>query len=178
MLRHCSPNILLISPPPHHDIYSIEDLAQLIHDLKQANPKAKVCVKLVSETGVGTVAAGVAKSYADIVQISGCEGGTGAASAGSIKHGGNYWETGLAEAQRVLMENGLRDRIRLRVDGGLRTGRDVIIAALLGAEEFGFRYRHHDRCRVRHGAAVPSEHLSDRHRHAGQKIERTVQRHG
>ena len=138
MLRHCSPNILLISPPPHHDIYSIEDLAQLIHDLKQANPKAKVCVKLVSETGVGTVAAGVAKSYADIVQISGCEGGTGAASAGSIKYGGNYWETGLAEAQRVLMENGLRDRIRLRVDGGLRTGRDVIIAALLGAEEFGF----------------------------------------
>jgi glutamate synthase (NADPH/NADH) large chain len=137
-LRHCHKGILLISPPPHHDIYSIEDLAQLINDLKEANPKAKVCVKLVSETGVGTVAAGVAKAYADIVQISGGEGGTGAASISSIKSAGNYWEIGLAEAQRVLMENGLRGRIRLRVDGGFRTGRDVIIAALLGAEEYGF----------------------------------------
>jgi glutamate synthase (NADPH/NADH) large chain len=138
MLRHCSPNILLISPPPHHDIYSIEDLAQLINDLKEANPKAKVCVKLVSETGVGAVAAGVAKSYADIVQISGCEGGTGASPIGSIKNAGNYWETGLAETQRVLIENGLRERIRVRVDGGIRTGRDIVLAALLGAEEFGF----------------------------------------
>jgi glutamate synthase (NADPH/NADH) large chain len=138
MLRHCNPNILLISPPPHHDIYSIEDLAQLIHDLKQANPDAKVCVKLVSETGVGTVAAGVAKAYADIVQISGCEGGTGAAPVGSIKNAGNYWEIGLAETQRVLIENGLRDRIKVRVDGGLKTGKDIIIAAMLGAEEFGF----------------------------------------
>ncbi|HXY54218.1 MAG TPA: glutamate synthase large subunit [Nitrospirota bacterium] len=137
-LRHCKPGMLLISPPPHHDIYSIEDLAQLIHDLKQANPHAHVCVKLVSETGVGTVAAGVAKAYADIVQISGCEGGTGAASVTSIKNTGGHWETGLAETVRVLMENGLRNRIRVRVDGGLRTGRDVIIAALLGAEEFGF----------------------------------------
>jgi glutamate synthase (NADPH/NADH) large chain len=137
-LRHCKPDIILISPPPHHDIYSIEDLAQLIHDLKEANPKAKVCVKLVSETGVGTVAAGVAKAYADIVQICGCEGGTGAASVSSIKNAGNYWEIGLAETQRVLVENGLRERIRVRVDGGLRTGRDVIVAALLGAEEFGF----------------------------------------
>ena len=137
-LRHCNPNTLLISPPPHHDIYSIEDLAQLINDLKQANPEARICVKLVSELGVGTVAAGVAKAYADIVQISGYEGGTGAAPITSIKNVGNYWEVGLAETQRVLMENGLRDRIRIRVDGGLRTGRDVVIAALLGAEEFGF----------------------------------------
>ncbi len=137
-LRHCKPNMLLISPPPHHDIYSIEDLAQLIHDLKQANPKARVCVKLVAETGVGTIAAGVAKAYADIVQISGCEGGTGAASVTSIKNVGSHWEIGLAETQRVLMQNGLRDRIRVRVDGGLRAGRDIIVAALLGAEEFGF----------------------------------------
>lgn len=137
-LRHCKPGMLLISPPPHHDIYSIEDLAQLIHDMKQANPLAHVCVKLVAETGVGTVAAGVAKSYADIVQISGCEGGTGAASITSIKNAGNHWELGLAETVRVLMQNGLRDRIRVRVDGGLRSGRDVVIAALLGAEEFGF----------------------------------------
>lgn len=137
-LRYCKPNIILISPPPHHDIYSIEDLAQLINDLKEANPEAKVCVKLVSETGVGTVAAGVAKAYADIVLISGCEGGTGAASVTSIKNTGNYWETGLAETQRVLIENGLREKIRVRVDGGLRTGKDIIIAALLGAEEFGF----------------------------------------
>ncbi len=137
-LRHCKPGMLLISPPPHHDIYSIEDLAQLIHDLKQANPHAHVCVKLVAETGVGTIAAGVAKAYADVVQISGCEGGTGAASITSIKNVGSHWEIGLAETVRVLMENGLRNRIRVRVDGGLRTGRDVIIAALLGAEEFGF----------------------------------------
>lgn len=137
-LRHCNPGILLISPPPHHDIYSIEDLAQLINDLKQANPRARVCVKLVSETGVGTVAAGVAKAYADIIQICGCEGGTGAAAISSIKNVGNYWEVGLAETQRVLIENGLRERVRLRVDGGLRTGKDVLVAALLGAEEFGF----------------------------------------
>ncbi|OGW27453.1 MAG: glutamate synthase subunit alpha [Nitrospirae bacterium GWC2_57_13] len=137
-LRHCPPGRMLISPPPHHDIYSIEDLAQLIHDLKQANPRAHVCVKLVSESGVGTVAAGCAKAYADIIQVSGCEGGTGAATISSIKNAGNYWETGLAEMQRVLMENGLREKVRLRVDGGLRTGKDVVIAAMLGAEEFGF----------------------------------------
>jgi glutamate synthase (NADPH/NADH) large chain len=137
-LRYSQPGITLISPPPHHDIYSIEDLAQLINDLKEANPQAKVCVKLVAETGVGTVAAGVAKAYADIVQISGAEGGTGASPYSSIKNAGNYWEIGLAETQRVLMENNLRDKIRVRVDGGLRTGKDVIIAALLGAEEFGF----------------------------------------
>ncbi len=137
-LRHCTPGRILISPPPHHDIYSIEDLAQLIHDLKQANPRAHVCVKLVAETGVGAVAAGCAKAYADIIQVSGCEGGTGAATISSIRNAGNYWETGLAEAQRTLMENGLREKVRLRVDGGLRTGKDVVIAALLGAEEFGF----------------------------------------
>ncbi|WP_448588362.1 glutamate synthase large subunit [Thermocrinis sp.] len=137
-LRHSQPGVTLISPPPHHDIYSIEDLAQLINDLKESNPKAKVCVKLVAETGVGTVAAGVAKAYADIVQVSGTEGGTGASPYSSIKNAGNYWEIGLAETQRVLMENNLRDKVRLRVDGGMRTGKDVIIGALLGAEEFGF----------------------------------------
>ncbi len=137
-LRHCKPGMTLISPPPHHDIYSIEDLAQLVHDLKQANPRAHVCVKLVAEAGVGTIAAGVAKAYADIVQISGAEGGTGAAPVTSIKHAGGPWEPALVETVRALQQNGLRDRIRVRVDGGLRTGRDVVIAALLGAEEFGF----------------------------------------
>ncbi len=137
-LRYAQPGVTLISPPPHHDIYSIEDLAQLINDLKEANPKARVCVKLVAETGVGTVAAGVAKAYADIIQISGAEGGTGASPYSSIKNAGNYWEIGLSETQRVLMENNLRDKVRLRVDGGMRTGRDVVIAALLGGEEFGF----------------------------------------
>ncbi len=137
-LRYCKPGTLLISPPPHHDIYSIEDLNQLIHDLKQANPEAQVAVKLVSEIGVGTVAAGVAKAYADIVQISGNEGGTGAAPLTSIKNVGSYWELGLLETQHVLIDNGLRERIRVRVDGGIKTGKDVIIAALLGAEEFGF----------------------------------------
>jgi glutamate synthase (NADPH/NADH) large chain len=137
-LRFCKPGTLLISPPPHHDIYSIEDLNQLIHDLKQANPEAKICVKLVSEKGVGTVAAGVAKAYADIVQLSGNEGGTGAAPLTSIKNVGSYWELGLLETQQVLINNGLRERIRVRVDGGLKTGKDVIIAALLGAEEYGF----------------------------------------
>ncbi|NPA42212.1 MAG: glutamate synthase large subunit [Aquificae bacterium] len=137
-LRHSQPGVTLISPPPHHDIYSIEDLAQLIHDLKQANPEARVCVKLVAEHGVGTIAAGVAKAYADVVQISGAEGGTGASPYSSIKNAGNYWEIGLMETQRLLMENDLRDKIRVRVDGGMRTGKDVIIGALLGAEEFGF----------------------------------------
>ncbi len=137
-LRYCKPGTLLISPPPHHDIYSIEDLNQLIHDLKQANPEAKICVKLVAEEGVGTVAAGVAKAYADIVQISGNEGGTGASPVTSIKNVGSYWEAGLVETQQVLIDNNLRERIRVRVDGGLKTGKDVIIAALLGAEEYGF----------------------------------------
>lgn len=136
--RHSTPGVGLISPPPHHDIYSIEDLAQLIHDLKNANPRARIHVKLVAEVGVGTVAAGVAKAHADVVLISGHDGGTGAAPLTSLKHAGAPWELGLAEAQQTLMLNGLRDRIVLQADGQLKTGRDVVIAALLGAEEFGF----------------------------------------
>jgi glutamate synthase (NADPH/NADH) large chain len=136
--RYSTPGVGLISPPPHHDIYSIEDLAQLIHDLKNANPAARVHVKLVSEVGVGTVAAGVSKAHADVVLISGHDGGTGAAPLTSIKHAGAPWEIGLAETQQTLLRNGLRDRIVVQVDGQLKTGRDVIIAALLGAEEFGF----------------------------------------
>ncbi|MHB2024703.1 MAG: glutamate synthase large subunit, partial [Mycobacteriales bacterium] len=136
--RHSTPGVGLISPPPHHDIYSIEDLAQLIHDLKNANPRARVHVKLVAEVGVGTVAAGVSKAHADVVLISGHDGGTGASPLTSLKHAGGPWELGLAETQQTLLLNGLRDRIVVQVDGQLKTGRDVIIAALLGAEEFGF----------------------------------------
>jgi glutamate synthase (NADPH) large chain len=136
--RYSTPGVGLISPPPHHDIYSIEDLAQLIHDLKNANPAARVHVKLVAEVGVGTVAAGVSKAHADVVLISGHDGGTGAAPLTSIKHAGAPWELGLAETQQTLLRNKLRDRIVVQVDGQLKTGRDVIIAALLGAEEFGF----------------------------------------
>ncbi len=136
--RHSTPGVGLISPPPHHDIYSIEDLAQLIHDLKNANPRARVHVKLVAEVGVGTVAAGVSKAHADVVLISGHDGGTGAAPLTSIKHAGGPWEIGLAATQQTLLRNGLRDRIVVQADGQLKTGRDVIIAALLGAEEFGF----------------------------------------
>jgi glutamate synthase (NADPH/NADH) large chain len=137
-LRHAQPGVPLISPPPHHDIYSIEDLAQLIYDLKRSNPKARVGVKLVSGCGVGTVAAGVAKAYADFIVIAGNTGGTGAAALSSIKYAGNPWELGLAEAQQVLTENGMRGRVRLRTDGGLATAKDVLIAALLGADEFAF----------------------------------------
>ncbi len=136
--RYATPGVGLISPPPHHDIYSIEDLAQLIHDLKNANPAARVHVKLVAEMGVGTVAAGVSKAHADVVLISGHDGGTGAAPLTSLKHAGSPWELGLAETQQTLLRNNLRDRIVVQVDGQLKTGRDVIIAALLGAEEFGF----------------------------------------
>jgi glutamate synthase (ferredoxin) len=138
MLRRSKPGVTLISPPPHHDIYSIEDLAQLIFDLHQINPKAKVSVKLVSEVGIGTIAAGVAKANADIIQISGHDGGTGASPLSSIKHAGSPWELGLSEVHRVLMENSLRDRVILRLDGGLKSGWDVVIGALMGAEEFGF----------------------------------------
>lgn len=138
MLRNSKPGVSLISPPPHHDIYSIEDLAQLIFDLHQINPTAKVSVKLVSEIGIGTIAAGVAKANADIIQISGYDGGTGASPLSSIKHAGSPWELGLAEVHTVLMGNKLRDRVLLRVDGGFKTGWDVAIAALLGGEEFGF----------------------------------------
>ncbi len=137
-IRHSTPGVTLISPPPHHDIYSIEDLAQLIYDLKQINPEARIAVKLVSEAGIGTIAAGVAKAGADVIHISGHDGGTGASPLGSIKNAGTPWELGLAETQQALVMNGLRERVRLRVDGGLKTGRDVIIAAMLGADEFGF----------------------------------------
>jgi glutamate synthase (NADPH/NADH) large chain len=135
-LRHAQPGVQLISPPPHHDIYSIEDLAQLIYDLKRVNPKAAIGVKLVSECGVGTVAAGVAKAYADYIVIAGNNGGTGASPLSSIKYAGNPWELGLSEAQQVLLANGLRGRVRLRCDGGLRTARDILVAALLGADEY------------------------------------------
>jgi len=137
-LRHAQPGMQLISPPPHHDIYSIEDLAQLIYDLKRVNPRARVGVKLVSGCGVGTIAAGVAKAYADYIVIAGHSGGTGASPLSSIKYAGNPWELGLAEAQQVLIHNGLRGRVRLRTDGGLRTARDIVIASLLGADEFAF----------------------------------------
>jgi glutamate synthase (NADPH/NADH) large chain len=136
--RHSTPGVALISPPPHHDIYSIEDLAQLIHDLKNANPQARIHVKLVSAMGVGTVATGVSKAHADVVLISGHDGGTGASPLTSLKHAGTPWEIGLADAQQTLMLNGLRDRITVQCDGALRTGRDVMVAALLGAEEYGF----------------------------------------
>jgi glutamate synthase (NADPH/NADH) large chain len=136
--RHSTPGVQLISPPPHHDIYSIEDLKQLIHDLKNANPSARIHVKLVAEVGVGTVAAGVSKAHADVVLISGHDGGTGASPLTSIKHAGGPWELGLAETQQTLLLNNLRDRICVQVDGQLKTGRDVVIGALLGAEEFGF----------------------------------------
>ena len=137
-VRHTVPGTTLISPPPHHDIYSIEDLAQLIYDLKSVNPAATVSVKLVSSAGIGTIAVGVAKAYADAIQISGHDGGTGASPRGSIKNAGTPWELGLSEVQQALVRGGLRGRVRLQVDGGLKTGRDVVIAALLGAEEFGF----------------------------------------
>ncbi len=136
-LRHSTPGVTLISPPPHHDIYSIEDLAQLIYDLKQINDRAKICVKLVSRAGIGTVAAGVAKAHADVILVSGHSGGTGAAPQSSIKYAGLPWEMGLAEVHQVLTMNRLRERVTLRVDGGIKTGRDIVIAAILGAEEFG-----------------------------------------
>src|SRR5208282_2906357 len=137
-VRHSIPGVQLISPPPHHDIYSIEDLAQLIYDLKNVNPQARISVKLVAESGVGTVAAGVAKAHADVILISGYDGGTGASPISSIRHAGIPWELGLSETQQTLVMNDLRSRVRLQVDGKLQTGRDVAIAAMLGAEEFGF----------------------------------------
>ena len=172
--RHSTPGVGLISPPPHHDIYSIEDLAQLIHDLKNANPGARVHVKLVSEIGVGTVAAGVSKAHADVVLISGHDGGTGASPLTSLKHAGGPWELGLASTQQTLVLNGLRDRIVVQVDGQIKTGRDVIIGALLGAEEFGFataplvvsgcilmRVCHLDTCPV--GIATQNPELRERY---------------
>jgi glutamate synthase (NADPH/NADH) large chain len=171
--RHSTPGVGLISPPPHHDIYSIEDLAQLIYDLKNANDQARIHVKLVSEQGVGTIAAGVAKAHADVILISGHDGGTGAAPLTSLKHAGTPWELGLAEAHQTLAANGLRSRVVVQVDGQLKTGRDVIVAALLGAEEFGFataplvvsgcvmmRVCHLDTCPV--GIATQNPALRDR----------------
>ncbi len=173
MLRRSKPGVPLISPPPHHDIYSIEDLAQLIFDLHQINPEAQVSVKLVAEIGIGTIAAGVAKANADIIQISGHDGGTGASPLSSIKHAGAPWELGLTEVHRVLMENQLRDRVLLRADGGLKTGWDVVMAALMGAEEYGFgsvamiaegcimaRICHTNNCPV--GVATQQERLRER----------------
>jgi len=136
-LRHSTPGVTLISPPPHHDIYSIEDLAQLIYDLKQINPRARVCVKLVSSAGIGTVAAGVAKAHADVILVAGHVGGTGASPQTSVKYAGTPWEMGLSEVNQTLTLNGLRGRVKLRTDGGLKTGRDIVVAAILGAEEFG-----------------------------------------
>ncbi|WP_370943052.1 glutamate synthase large subunit [Amycolatopsis sp. cg5] len=175
--RHSTPGVGLISPPPHHDIYSIEDLAQLIHDLKNANEQARIHVKLVSSLGVGTVAAGVSKAHADVVLISGHDGGTGASPMNSLKHAGTPWEIGLAETQQTLLLNGLRDRITVQVDGAMKTGKDVVIAALLGAEEYGFataplvvagcvmmRVCHLDTCPV--GVATQSPEL--RKRYTGQ----------
>ncbi|MDA0716809.1 MAG: glutamate synthase-related protein [Cyanobacteria bacterium] len=172
-LRNSKAGVALISPPPHHDIYSIEDLAQLIHDLHQVHPAANVSVKLVAEIGIGTIAAGVAKANADVIQISGHDGGTGASPLSSIKHAGSPWELGLTEVHRALLENGLRDRVLLRADGGLKTGWDVIIAALLGAEEYGFgsvamiaegcimaRVCHTNNCPV--GVATQKENLRKR----------------
>ncbi|WP_280464014.1 glutamate synthase large subunit [Nocardia carnea] len=172
-VRHSTPGVGLISPPPHHDIYSIEDLAQLIHDLKNANPQARIHVKLVAEPGVGTVAAGVSKAHADVVLISGHDGGTGASPLTSLKHAGGPWELGLAETQQTLLLNGLRDRIVVQVDGQMKTGRDVVVAALLGAEEYGFataplvvsgcimmRVCHLDTCPV--GVATQNPVLRDR----------------
>src|SRR6266511_3592244 len=137
-LRHTTPGVALISPPPHHDIYSIEDLAQLVFDLRQVSPHADVSVKLVAEAGVGTIAAGVVKGLADVVHVAGADGGTGASPLSSIKFAGLPWEIGLAETQRELVATGLRGRVRVRVDGGMKTGRDVVLAALLGADEVSF----------------------------------------
>jgi glutamate synthase domain-containing protein 3 len=171
--RYTTPGVTLISPPPHHDIYSIEDLAQLIFDLKNVNPRARISVKLVSEVGVGTVAMGVAKGHADMILISGGDGGTGASPVSSIRHAGLPWELGLAETHQTLVLNGLRSRVRLQTDGQLRTGRDVAIAAILGAEEFGFataalivcgcvmlRHCHLNNCSV--GVATQDECLAKR----------------
>ncbi len=136
-LRHSTPGVTLISPPPHHDIYSIEDLSQLIYDLKQINPKAKIGVKLVSSTGIGTIAAGVAKAKADVILISGHSGGTGASPLTSVKYAGLPWEIGLTEANQILTLNGLRHEVILRTDGGIKTGKDVVMAAMMGADDFG-----------------------------------------
>ena len=161
-VRHSTPGVELISPPPHHDIYSIEDLAQLIHDLKNSNHHARINVKLVSEVGVGVVAAGVAKGHADVVLISGLDGGTGASPQTSIKHAGLPWELGVAETHQTLVLNNLRSRIVVETDGQLKTGRDVVVAALLGAEEFGFATTALVAMGLHYDARLPFGHLSGR----------------
>ena len=177
-LRHSTPGVSLISPPPHHDIYSIEDLAQLIYDLKCANPGVKVSVKLVSEVGVGTVAAGVAKGHADEVLISGHDGGTGASPLSSIKHAGGPWELGLAETQQTLVLNGLRDRILVQVDGQLKTGRDVVIGAPAGGRAVRLRHVGPGLAGLHPDAEVPPGHLPGGHRHAGPGPAQAVRRQG
>ncbi len=157
-----TPGVTLISPPPHHDIYSIEDLAQLIYDLKMINPRARVCVKLVSSAGIGTVAAGVAKAHADVILVAGHVGGTGASPQTSVKYAGTPWEMGLTEVNQTLTLNGLRGRVKLRTDGGLKTGRDIVIAAILGAEEFGIGTLSLGGDGLHHGPPVPFEHLPGR----------------
>ena len=174
-VRYSTPGVSLISPPPHHDIYSIEDLAQLIHDLKNANPVARVHVELVAEVGVGTVAAGVSKAHADVGSDFGHDGGTGASPLTSIKHAGIPWELGLAETQQVLLLNRLRDRIVVQVDGQLKTGRDVVIAALLGAEDLD-RDRRARRLGLHHDARVPPEHVPGWRGDAGSRAPQEVHR--
>ena len=176
-IRHTTPGVGLISPPPHHDIYSIEDLKQLIYDLRCSNPKAQVSVKLVSEVGVGTVAAGVSKANADRVLIAGHDGGTGASPLSSIQAAGVPWEIGLAETQQTLLLNDLRSRIIVQTDGQLKTGRDVVIAAMLGADEMGFSTGAADRHRLHHDARLPPEHLPGRHRHPGPGAAQALQGH-
>ena len=175
-VRHSTPGVGLISPPPHHDIYSIEDLAELIHDLKNGNRHARISVKLVAEVGVGTVAAGVAKAHADVVLISGHDGGTGASPLTSIKHAGGPWELGLAETQQTLLLNDLRSRIVVEVDGQLKTGRDVVIGALLGAEEFGFATAPLVAMGCIMMRRLPSEHLPGRRGDAGSAAAGEVRR--
>ncbi len=187
-LRHATPGVMLISPPPHHDIYSIEDLAQLIYDLKQINPDVRVCVKLVAATGIGTIAAGVAKAKADVILISGHSGGTGASPQTSIKYAGVPWEMGLTEANQILTLNNLRHRVMLRTDGGIRTGRDVVMAAMMGAEEFGIgtaslvamgcimvRQCHSNTCPV--GVCTQDEKLRAKFAGTADKVVQSVQLH-
>ena len=176
-LRNTQPGVSLISPPPHHDIYSIEDLAQLVFDLREVNPRAEVSVKLVAEAGVGVVAAGVAKAHADIVHVGGADGGTGASPLPSIKHAGAPWELGLAETQQALVANGLRGRVRVRVDGGIKTGRDVVVAALAGRGRGLVRHGAADRRGMPHGALVPPGHVPGRHRQPAAGAAREVRRH-